>query len=46
MDTRSGFKNRSNNKLFLIGSMDVMPKQKHTNDPAADPLPGPMEYPI
>ena len=46
MDTRSGFKNRSNNKLFLSGSMDVMPKQKHTNDPAADPLPGPMEYPI
>ena len=37
----SGFKNLSNNKLYLIGSIVVIPKQYDTKDPAALPLPGP-----
>ena len=37
----SGFKNLSNTRPYLIGSMAVMPSAKATNDPAPEPLPGP-----
>lgn len=40
-DTRSGFKKRSNNRLYLMGSTSVIPKQYATRLPAALPRPGP-----
>ena len=40
-DTLSGFKNLSNNKSYLIGSMSVIFKTYATSDPAPDPRPGP-----
>ena len=43
--TRSGFKNLSKSKLYLIGSIFVIHKQYATTDPAADPRPGPTETP-
>ena len=39
--TLDGFKKRSNNKLYLIGSISVIPMAKLTKEPAAEPLPGP-----
>ena len=41
MDSLSGFKNLSNSNPCLIGSRLVIPKEKATNEPAPDPLPGP-----
>ena len=38
---RSGFRNLSNNKLCLIGSISVIPSAYETKLPAAEPLPGP-----
>ncbi len=46
MEILSGFKNLSNSKSYLIGSILVIPKQYATADPAADPLPGPTDTPI
>ncbi len=39
--TRAGFKKRSKIRLYLIGSRLVISKRYATNEPAADPLPGP-----
>ena len=41
IDMRSGFKNLSNNKLYLIGSKSVIPNDQAATLPAPDPLPGP-----
>ena len=42
-ETRSGFKNLSNRRSYLMGSIFVIPVQYATTEPAADPLPGPTE---
>ena len=41
-----GFKNLSNNNPYLIGSAFTIPKEKDTNEPALDPLPGPTRIPF
>ena len=41
IDILSIFKKRSNKRLYLTGSNSVIFKQNDTNDPAADPRPGP-----
>ena len=41
MLTRSGFRNLSKIKVYLIGSMSVILRQYETRLPAAEPLPGP-----
>ena len=41
IDILSGFKNLSNIKLNLIGSISVIERHQATSDPAPDPLPGP-----
>ena len=41
--TRSLFKKRSNNKSYFSGSIIVIPNKYETNEPAADPLPGPTK---
>ena len=41
IDTRSGFRKRSNSRSFCSGSMSVIPITYATSDPAADPRPGP-----
>ena len=38
---RPGFRNRSNRRSYLIGSMSTMRKQYATHEPAALPRPGP-----
>ena len=38
---RSGFKKRSNNKSYLIGSSSVISREYATSEPAPEPLPGP-----
>ncbi len=45
METRSGFKKRSNSKSYLRGSTSVMPMQYATMDPTPEPLPGPTGMP-
>ena len=40
---RSGFKNLSKIKLYLIGSILVIPSEKTTKEPPALPRPGPTE---
>ena len=42
---RPGFKNRSNSRSYLIGSMSTMRRQYATHDPAALPRPGPTRMP-
>ena len=44
--TLSGFKNLSKSKLYLIGSIPVIPRAYATTEPAAEPRPGPTETPI
>ncbi|MDF3020845.1 MAG: hypothetical protein K0Q92_2148 [Steroidobacteraceae bacterium] len=46
MDTRSGFRNRSNSRSYLSGSMSVMPRLKATSEPAPEPRPGPTGTPF
>ena len=46
MEIRSGFKNRSKSKPCSIGSKAVIPSAKETNEPAAEPRPGPTRIPI
>ncbi len=41
MDTRSGFKNRSNSSPNCSGSRSVMPSAQATTEPAPEPRPGP-----
>ena len=41
MLTRSGFRNRSKIKVYLVGSISVIFRQYETRLPAAEPLPGP-----
>ena len=41
MDIRSGFKKRSNNREYFIGSISVILSVYATIEPAALPLPGP-----
>ena len=41
MLTRSGFKNLSKIRLYLIGSISVIARLYATMLPAAEPLPGP-----
>ena len=41
IDILSGFKNLSKRRLYLIGSMFVMPRTNATSEPAPEPLPGP-----
>ena len=41
METRSGFKKRSNSKPSLMGSRSVMVSTHATSEPAPDPRPGP-----
>ena len=45
MLTRSGFKNLSNNRLYLSGSILVISKAQATKEPAAEPRPGPTGMP-
>ena len=45
MDTRSGFKNRSNSSLKSIGSMSVMRSDHAATEPAPEPRPGPTGMP-
>ena len=46
IETRSGFKNRSNNKLYSKGSKSVMPRLYATTEPAPEPRPGPTGTPL
>src|ERR1700735_4807222 len=39
IDTRSGFKNRSNSRSCSMGSKSVMPSANATSEPAPDPRP-------
>ena len=39
--TLSGFKNLSNRRSYLMGSIAVIPKAYATIEPAPEPLPGP-----
>ena len=41
IDRRSGLRNLSNRRPWIIGSKVVIPSAKATNDPAPEPLPGP-----
>ena len=41
IEIRSGFKNLSDNKLYFKGSIEVIPSEYVTKEPAAEPLPGP-----
>jgi hypothetical protein len=45
IDTRSGLRNRSNRRSNLRGQTFVMPSEYATNEPAADPRPGPTGIP-
>ena len=45
MDTRSGFKKRSNSKPHRIGSKSVINSAHATTEPAPDPRPGPTGIP-
>ena len=44
--TLSGFRKRSNFRLYINGSILVISKKKQIRQPAAEPLPGPTEIPI
>ena len=46
MEMRSGFRNLSNSRSYLIGSTFVMPSAYATAAPAAEPRPGPTHTPI
>ena len=45
MDTRSGFKNRSNSSAYLSGSKSVILSEYATSEPAPEPRPGPTGQP-
>ena len=45
IDTRSGFRNRSNSRSNRSGSTSVMPRAYATREPAAEPRPGPTGIP-
>jgi len=46
MEIRSGLRKRSKRRSYLIGSIFVMPVRYATNEPAADPRPGPTTMPL
>src|SRR5882757_7317910 len=46
IDTRSGFRNRSNSRSYCNGSRSVMPSAYATRDPAPEPRPGPTGTPL
>src|ERR1022692_502863 len=46
IDTRSGFKKRSNSSVYRSGSRSVMPRLYATSEPAPDPRPGPTGTPL
>ena len=45
MDTRSGFRNRSNSRPKRRGSRPVMVSDQATSEPAPEPRPGPTGMP-
>ena len=45
MDTRSGFRNRSNRRSKVSGQTLVIPSAYATIEPAAEPRPGPTGIP-
>ena len=45
MLTLSGFKKRSNSKLYWIGSISVIPMAYAKMEPAPEPRPGPTAIP-
>ena len=45
METRSGFRNRSNSRPNRKGSKSVMVRDQATSDPAPEPRPGPTGMP-
>ena len=45
IETRSGFRKRSNSSLYAIGSMSVMRSAYATSEPAPEPRPGPTGMP-
>ena len=45
IDTRSGFRKRSNSRSNLSGQTSVMPSAYATSEPAAEPRPGPTGMP-
>ena len=46
MDTRSGFKNRSNRRPYRSGSKSVIVSAHATTEPAPEPRPGPTGIPL
>ncbi len=46
IDTRSGFKKRSNSKAYFKGSRSVILSEYATNEPAPEPRPGPTGQPF
>ena len=46
IDLRAGFRKRSKSSSLAIGSRSVMPRQKLTIEPAAEPRPGPTAMPL
>ena len=46
MDTRSGFRKRSNSRPYRSGSTSVMSSAYETIEPAAEPRPGPTAMPL
>ena len=45
IDTRSGFRKRSNSRSYLSGQTSVIRSAYATNEPAAEPRPGPTGIP-
>ncbi|MNT49077.1 hypothetical protein D3C72_1859050 [compost metagenome] len=46
IETRSGFRKRSNSSAYLSGSRSVMPSAYATSEPAPEPRPGPTGTPL